>query len=360
MDRFINEGVISFLSMKKTLAALWRPGRGVYIREVGVNLYLFQFYHEVDIKRVVDGSPWSFNRKALIIARMKKGDILKNVRLNKLDLWVQIHDLKAGFMTEKIVTEVGNYIGGFVESCQRNFTGAWKEYLRVRVTIDLEKLLKRRMKIRKAGDGWEWITFKYENVPTFCFICGKLGHSEKFCNILFEKTEAEITKPYEVWMRAPLRRQIKLICGRWLRDGINEGDQNSAWGENQNTEEGEDSATKNQGTDMESENQGNVNCFHDYRGGSFSNSKQSNPKDMLQQTSKLSSQNGEIKIIENKKRRTNDRPDQHIELGNELEAQKNLDTDGEEVPNDPSMLVDPKKRKRGEIREGSSPSKMST
>lgn len=198
MGRFITEGVVDFPSMKQTLAALWRPGRGVHIRKIDVNLYLFQFYHELDIKKVVDRSPWSFNRKALIITRMKEGDVPRGVRLNSLDLWVQIHDLRVGFMTQKIVKEVGNYIGCFVESCPRNFKEGCKEYLRVRVTIDLSKPLKRRMKIRKAGDGWEWITFKYENVPTFCFICGMLGHSEKFCSVLFEKPENEIVKPYGV------------------------------------------------------------------------------------------------------------------------------------------------------------------
>lgn len=100
---------------------------GVYIREIDVNLYLFQFSHELDIKRVIEGSPWSFNMKVLIIARMKEGDIPRGISLNSLDLWVQIPDLRAGFMTEKVVKEVGNYVGIFVESCPRNFSGVWKE-----------------------------------------------------------------------------------------------------------------------------------------------------------------------------------------------------------------------------------------
>lgn len=57
MGRFITKGVVDFMAMKQTFAALWRPGRGVHIREIDVNMYLFQFYHDVDIKRVVDGSP---------------------------------------------------------------------------------------------------------------------------------------------------------------------------------------------------------------------------------------------------------------------------------------------------------------
>lgn len=72
VGRFLIEGVVDFPAMQQTMAALWRPGKGVFIKEVDVNLYLFQFYHEVDIRRVMNGSHWSLNRKALVIARMRE------------------------------------------------------------------------------------------------------------------------------------------------------------------------------------------------------------------------------------------------------------------------------------------------
>lgn len=83
--------------------------------------------------------------------------------------------------------------------------------MRMRVTIDITKPLRRRMKVRKAGNEWSWITFKYENVSTFCFIYGIIGHADKFCNKLFDTPENEITRPYGAWMRAQPRRQNNLI-----------------------------------------------------------------------------------------------------------------------------------------------------
>lgn len=50
LARFLTEGYVEFQEMQQTLAALWKPGRGVYIKEVETNLYLFQFYHELDVK----------------------------------------------------------------------------------------------------------------------------------------------------------------------------------------------------------------------------------------------------------------------------------------------------------------------
>lgn len=128
-----------------------KAGKGVYMKELEINFYLFQFYHEVDVKRAMNDCPWSFNRRALIMQRMKEGDIPRNIALSSLDLWMQVYDLKPGFMSEKILTEVGNYVGKFVASCPSNLTGVWRDYFRIRVTVDVTKPLKRKMKIKKAA-----------------------------------------------------------------------------------------------------------------------------------------------------------------------------------------------------------------
>lgn len=86
IGRFISEGQIDFQAMKQTLAALWRPGNGVFIKEIDMNLYMFQFYYDIDIKRVISGSPWSFNRKTLIINHIKDRENPRCVRLNSIDL----------------------------------------------------------------------------------------------------------------------------------------------------------------------------------------------------------------------------------------------------------------------------------
>lgn len=47
---FINEGCVDFEAMQHTLAILWKPRKGVYMKELDSNLYIFQFYHEIDVK----------------------------------------------------------------------------------------------------------------------------------------------------------------------------------------------------------------------------------------------------------------------------------------------------------------------
>ncbi|KAF4365015.1 hypothetical protein F8388_001763 [Cannabis sativa] len=78
-------------------------GMGMYVKELGGNKYIFQFYHEIDIQRVMDRSPWTFKNAALIFERLKPGDVLREVPLHHLDIWVQLHDIRSGFKTEQVV-----------------------------------------------------------------------------------------------------------------------------------------------------------------------------------------------------------------------------------------------------------------
>ncbi|KAF4375563.1 hypothetical protein G4B88_022210 [Cannabis sativa] len=110
IGRLLTSKVSDFLVFQNIMADLWKPGKGI----------------------VINGSPWTYDRKQLIIERLKPGGNPKNVMLNTLDMWVQIHDLQSGFRTEKAVLEAGRFIGEYLEADPNNFTGVWREYFRVR------------------------------------------------------------------------------------------------------------------------------------------------------------------------------------------------------------------------------------
>lgn len=134
----------------------------------------------------MEGSPWTFNRALLVSERLQAGVNPTDIKLNHLDICVQVHDLQTGFRFQRFIKDIGNYIGMFIQNDANNFTGVWKEFYRVHVRIDIEKPLRRKMKLKKKGGEWVWVNFKYEHAPTFCFICGTIGHLECFCPELFQ------------------------------------------------------------------------------------------------------------------------------------------------------------------------------
>lgn len=63
-----------------------------------------------------------------------------------------------------------------------------------------------------------WIKFKYERLPSFCFYCGMLGHSEKFCEKLFDDKGKYGTRLYDGSLRAPVKKQPNASANQWLRN----------------------------------------------------------------------------------------------------------------------------------------------
>lgn len=51
--------------------------------------------------------------------------------------------------------------------------------MRIRVTLDVTKLLLRKKKLTIGLPELVWVNFKYEWLSDFCFCCGVLGHGQK-------------------------------------------------------------------------------------------------------------------------------------------------------------------------------------
>lgn len=70
VGRFLTDKVINFPAMKNTMAALWHPGKGICIKDLSPTLFIFQFFHEIDIRRVLESGHWMFDKHILIVKRL--------------------------------------------------------------------------------------------------------------------------------------------------------------------------------------------------------------------------------------------------------------------------------------------------
>lgn len=143
---------LNFLAMKDTLSSIWKPVKGVYIEETNYpNLFIFKFFHPLDMQRVLDDGPWTFNQQVLLHKKLDEGEQLSVIKLSELHIWIQVYDLPVGFNSEFILKSIGNYVGKFVASDPKNFNGLWRNFLRIKVAIDVYKPLKKIMRIKKAS-----------------------------------------------------------------------------------------------------------------------------------------------------------------------------------------------------------------
>ena len=57
----------------------------------------------------------------------------------------------------------------------------------------------------------------HKHVPTLCFICGLIGHSDNFCAKLFDGQGENIERPYGSWMRDDPKSRSYTMGNKWLR-----------------------------------------------------------------------------------------------------------------------------------------------
>ncbi|PPR92830.1 hypothetical protein GOBAR_AA27842 [Gossypium barbadense] len=133
------------------------PTGGICITDLGNKCYIFQLFNEVDVQRVIVGTPWFFNSHLLLLHRIQKGENLSVLLLNFSEFWVQIHELPTGLMSESIARQFGDFLGKFLDyDTSISFSGN-KTYMRIRVRLDVTAPLKRKNKIQRSTVVSRWL-----------------------------------------------------------------------------------------------------------------------------------------------------------------------------------------------------------
>ncbi|KAH1055619.1 hypothetical protein J1N35_033684 [Gossypium stocksii] len=209
--------------MRTVMANLWHPIGGVSITDIGEKRILFRFYCEVDRDRVLKGSPWIFNNHLLLISMLKEDDNPLEVHLHQAGFWVQLHNLPSDLYSENMARQFGDFIGSFVDYDSKAILAGLQNFMRIRVLVDVRKPLKRRKKLLIAKSKECIVSFKYEKLTTFCFLCGRLGHGESFCPIRMTQGSKELPFGWDISLKALPRRTV-VNGSPWLRES------NSDWG----------------------------------------------------------------------------------------------------------------------------------
>ncbi|XP_058776541.1 uncharacterized protein LOC131650847 [Vicia villosa] len=194
-----------------TMISAWRLKNPVEVQELNKNLFLFRFASKRDLEGVLRNGPWSFDRNILVLARVSGDEQPSDLNMHFGTFWVRVYELPLKLRSETMAKKLGGILGEFEEmdlkEAHRN-----GRFLRLKVKVDLKQPLKRGTVVRFKEKNLR-VHFKYERLPTFCFICGHVGHQLKDCESVGELSEEgfedleEQDLSYGAWLRAsPLPR----------------------------------------------------------------------------------------------------------------------------------------------------------
>jgi hypothetical protein len=229
VGKLISERVIGKDAIRTAMKRGWKPRGTVSFKVLGENLFLVEFKDEWDKIRVLEGRPWSFERRLFSVVEYDGATPPEKLNFDTAAFWVRMYRLPLSCMSREIGYKLGATIG-LVEEVDTDEDGVgWGEYLRVKARVNVFQPLPRG-RILKLKNKTLWVEFQYEKIPQFCFNCGVICHGEGGCvnEVLRWKNGRGKVEEYGPWLRvgAPRRRQ-PMIRGRYGDDGNFHGSDSS-------------------------------------------------------------------------------------------------------------------------------------
>ncbi|XP_012840835.1 PREDICTED: uncharacterized protein LOC105961138 [Erythranthe guttata] len=190
-------------TIKANILRLLQPVKGCTFDSIGPNRFVIKFEHHLDFKHAMSGCPWIMDKHAVALQELHPDDDPTTVDLNHISMVVRLYQIPIRQRNMEMAQQIGNKIGVFMELLAPK-QQVYTQHMRVKVRLDVTKTLKRGIYLHTLDGSKEWVSFTYEKLPNFCFLCGIIGHGENKCHLRYEANFVDPGEqlPYGPWMRA--------------------------------------------------------------------------------------------------------------------------------------------------------------
>ncbi|CAL1353575.1 unnamed protein product [Linum trigynum] len=178
---------ISFLTFSNKIRNLWRPTGGMEIMALGQECFLIKLSNDADYFRALTEGPWVIFDHYLVFFQWTPEFRLTDALPRSMVVWIQFPAFPVHFYHKEILFTLGNMVGRAIKLDFHTQHQQRAKFARMAVELDLSKPLVTRIRL----DG-KWQYIEYENLPTCCFECGKIGHTSVSCSTLAEKSSQPV------------------------------------------------------------------------------------------------------------------------------------------------------------------------
>ncbi|CAN0871075.1 hypothetical protein LINGRAHAP2_LOCUS9740 [Linum grandiflorum] len=146
IGKILTNKPINFVMFQNRIADIWRPYKGIQISKLEEDRILFRFFHELDLRWVLENSPWTYESCLIVMAEIQQGQVPMQISLVSTEFWVQGYKMPSSYCTAAVGRVVGDHVGKFVAMDEEHKFTLAEPYMRVRVQLDTRTPLKREKK----------------------------------------------------------------------------------------------------------------------------------------------------------------------------------------------------------------------
>ncbi|KAK4428895.1 hypothetical protein Salat_1189400 [Sesamum alatum] len=207
VGRILTHRGFNFDALCSTFLRAANLGKGMEFTRISAERFLLHFRHRVDKHRILEGGPWNFDNHLILLGEIGHGQDPLTMDLNSCDFSVWIH----GLPFPQISPALGRIIGSKLGSVKHVFTGegssSVQSIMRIRVSLDVRRPILRHTIIRSSEGKETVVTFTYERLGNFCYLCGIIGHVDSICDLRYadDFVDPGTNMPYGPWLRASSR-----------------------------------------------------------------------------------------------------------------------------------------------------------
>ncbi|KAK6160117.1 hypothetical protein DH2020_003498 [Rehmannia glutinosa] len=212
IGKLYGEKRVNFVGFRSTVSAIWQTKERFTVREVGVNLYQFIFFSQEDKIRVLRGKTWSFDGLYLVLKEWAEDILEKTDQLNSVELWVQVWNLPYFWIGVETGRKIGKKFDNILDVLVPETGSSKGMFIKILVVVNLDKPLLRGAFITLNSEK-VWVDFRYENLQSFCFYCGMVGHLERGCSTRREDIRLDKLEEgqFGEWLRVSEVRRNKFF-----------------------------------------------------------------------------------------------------------------------------------------------------
>lgn len=151
----------------------------VFSRENG--FFLFKFGLEEDARKVLDGGPYLYDSRLLILKQWNRNVGLERDILASIPIWVRFPNLRTQFWTGRIMSKLASVIENPISMDVKTATFERASFARVLVEVFADRELPSTASARLPSGAIIEEDVVYEWVPPKCRKCVSFGHSTDQC-----------------------------------------------------------------------------------------------------------------------------------------------------------------------------------